>query len=66
MYKDGDPVKEDFKGRTCSTHVDDDVQKILYGLNEGKCSLERPKRRWEYIRMDIVKKQDMSMWTGFI
>lgn len=39
--------------RTCSTHVDDDAQKIFYGINEGKCSLERPRRRWEDIKMDI-------------
>ena len=53
IYKHGDRVIEDCMDRTCSTHVVDDAQKILYGVNDGRCSLGKPKRRWENIKMNI-------------
>jgi hypothetical protein len=33
--------------------VDEAAQIILYEINEGRRSLERPMRRWDDIKMDI-------------
>jgi hypothetical protein len=57
--------------------VKDDAQKILIGIHEGRCSLERPGRRWEDIKMDIKETgyecvdwihlaQDTEQWWALV
>jgi hypothetical protein len=40
-------------GRACGAYEGDSVHRVLVGKPEGKRPLERPRRRWEDIKMDL-------------
>jgi hypothetical protein len=61
-----DQVKEDVKGRACST---DGEKRNAYGISmgrpEGKRSLLRPRRRWvDNIKMDL--RENVVVWIGLL
>jgi hypothetical protein len=41
------------------------AQKVLVGKSEGKRSLRRPKRRWEYIGRADIRKNVRKIWNRF-
>jgi hypothetical protein len=42
------------------------VYRVLVGKPEGKTPLGKPTPRWkDNIKMDLLKKYNMQMWTGF-
>jgi hypothetical protein len=52
--------------RACSTYGDRrGACRILVGKPEGKRPLERPRRRWENIIMDLIEVVG-GAWTGSI
>jgi hypothetical protein len=60
-------VKEDEKGRACSTHgVTKNVCKIFVRNPERKRQLDKPRHGWEdNIQMDL-RETGWAVWIGFI
>jgi len=51
----------------CSMHRRDKKYKIFIGKPEGKRPLGRPRRRWQYIRMDLreIRWEDVD-WIHLV
>jgi hypothetical protein len=55
-------MKEDEMGSSCGER---NACKILVVKSEGNRLLGRPRRRWDIIKMDLMKIR-WRVWTGFI
>ena len=66
LYYSDDQIYKTELGRACSTHGErKGVYRVLVAKPEGRRPLERPSRRWEVIKVNLLDVT-WEAWTGSI